>query len=751
MRITDINIHKFGAVEGFTLEAAPITVIWGNNESGKTTILDAMLEALFSVSGRQMQDHFQGIDRYDKETELEGNLCIERRGVVLTYPSATGDTLDRLAGFPPVYIRNLLVVRESDLQFYDKYASWWSEIKDHLSGFEGGLDAVAEAIRGEVGLGEDGDWVNLKGRRIRDEVLGLRETERKLDGVQSDVEELTRLRSKLRHLTLQREVTERHLSLLKRARYKEQLETAAVLKRKLTEEAILVAELSRYSDTAHATWRKLETNLSAAEEGLSGLESRKNNSIIRINETEKEVAQREEEARLWARKEAEILPEIETGLQDVRVFYEKEKRLLSYQNFLIGGVIMLLALSLLFIVFAQFRNHIYWLPALTCAGGAGLCAGLWLFRRRLSRKLAVAKQELLTQFHSFGEQAADVNDVESWIFTVRKSGEQAKASAHALLREAEKKRGELQEVTLNIEDRKQHLKRLQLDLEAVKKEFDCESIEEFEARMQQRTHAEDEVKSLREKIGILLSSGLEEDWEKKLAELEQYQDVEILWDEETQARLEREMPRIAEDEKTVNEQCVTIEKKLLELGCNSPEDAWQMAEDVVRRLFSYELDRRAAEIGLGILDELGGHQDTLINTVLESGSDSATYYFRQVTGGRYNNIFWRDNKLYVQTPNGNTLDLESLSTGTRAQLHFSLRVSLLQHLFGGEPLFLLLDDPFLTSDRERIEKLLEMLVDFSKEGWQIFYFTMDEEVPIILKDIGAGNVTVKALQRLDLE
>ena len=358
MKITDINIHRFGPVEDFRLEAAPITVIYGSNESGKTTILDAVLEALFSVSTREVGTHFEGIDRYDKENALDGNVCIERRGVVITYPSSAGDTLDKLAGFPPVYIRNLLVVRESDLQFYDRYGTWWLEIKDHLSGFEGGFKAVSDVVRNTVGLTEDGDWINEKGRRVRDEVNNLKETGQRLQSLQVTAQEYARLRSDMRQLSLKREVAQKHLLLLKRAQRKEQIETAAVLRRKLIEERARAAELSGFDDDAHATWRKLESDIKAAREGLMEIESRKNSCIGRINDTEKEIAHQEEKARTWARKEADILPEVETGLQEIKAFYERERRLLSYQNFLIGATILLSALALLFLVFAFFRTLI---------------------------------------------------------------------------------------------------------------------------------------------------------------------------------------------------------------------------------------------------------------------------------------------------------------------------------------------------------------------------------------------------------
>ena len=750
MKIKDINIHKFGPMEGFRLEAAPVTVIYGRNESGKTTILDALLEALFSVSDREVKKDFEGIDRYEEGNALEGNVSIERRGTVLTYPSSTGDTLDKLAGFPPVYIRNLLVVRDSDLQFSEKHSGWWSEVKDHLSGFAGGLDAVADSVCDETGMTKEGDWINEKGRRIKDEVNNLRDTEKDIEFLQEKVEELARLHSKLKQLSVKREVTQKHLALQKRAHQKEQLETATVLRRKYAEEQKHLEELLVYGDDIHTSWRKLETEMKGVEESIAALEHQKSGAIEKINETEKEAAHREEEARNWTRKESEITPEVNSGLHETRQLYEKERKLLADQNFLIGGVIILCALSLLFLVFSIFRSPNYWLPTVACLGAAGTCAGFWLFRRKLSRQLAILKQDLLQKFRSFGEQASDIDDIETWIFTARQSSEQAKGAAESLTHEAERERNELQQIALQMDDKKDFLKRLNMQLVSLKEETDCIMIEDLEAKIGERNHTRDEIQSLEGRINLLLGCATEEDWDEKLGELEEYVDIEALWDEDTQKRLEAELPLIAEEEKLVNEQCIAVEKTLIEHGCNSPEEAWQMQEDVTRRLLSYELDRRAAEVALGVITELSEHQDTIINTVLESGSDSATHYFRQVTGGRYNNIFWRDDNLYVQTPNGNTLDIGSLSTGTRAQLQFSLRMSLLQHLFGGEPLFLLLDDPFLSSDRERVKEMLGMLADFSGQGWQIFYFTVDEEVPLILKDIDPDNVTVKNLERLEV-
>jgi uncharacterized protein YhaN len=82
----------------------------------------------------------------------------------------------------------------------------------------------------------------------------------------------------------------------------------------------------------------------------------------------------------------------------------------------------------------------------------------------------------------------------------------------------------------------------------------------------------------------------------------------------------------------------------------------------------------------------------------------------------------------VVRPSGETLRADQLSTGTFDQLYFATRLALAHRLFGDEPGFLLLDDPFLASDRIRLSNQLEMLAGLSRQGWQILFFSVKDEV-----------------------
>lgn len=747
MRITDITIHEFEALRDFNLKASAFTIICAGSAADKATVLDALLEALLGEPARDegTQNILSG------SVTLVGCGCAATQpgqGATLSYPSAGGDALDRPTGLSPTHIRNLLVVRQSDRELLDEDAPWWSDVKEYLSGFADGLEVVSHEVYNQANLTTDGDWIDENGRRAKDEVERLRETELQLAPLQDNVEELAQLRRRLRQISIRRDATQKHIKILKRAYHKELLLTASVMRKKLSEEQAMAQKLVPYTDLELARWRNLEPEMDAIRVDIIELEKQKDYAATRIKQWEEEIARYQHDAREWTRKETKVLPRVESGLQQIETLYEREKKLLSHQNFLVGGTVLFVSLAALFAVFAIFRYSIYLLPMFVSTGSAGICAGLWLARRRLSSRLAQGKRGLLDFFTRQGEQASDISEIESWTVSAQHGSQHAEATVQTLIAQADEERSYFKIINHEVEKKRERLKRLQHELESFWSNSGCRTFGEFEDKVSERVRAEDEIKGLTKKINVMLDCTSEEEWDDELARLEAYRDLEMPWDEEVQARLEHELPSLSEEEQAVRKRATAIEKRLLNAGYSSPEDVYQAAEDVTQRKRDYERDRTAAQTALDIINDQSKHRHTVINAILASGSQSAIHYFTQVTGGQgsgYSSIFWRDGLLYVQTRAGEILSADSLSAGTQWRLQFSLRMSLLQCLFGDEPLFLLLDDPFLGSDRGRLRELLAMLVVLSHEGWQILYFTVDEEVGQILTKFDSKNVTVKHL------
>ena len=76
-------------------------------------------------------------------------------------------------------------------------------------------------------------------------------------------------------------------------------------------------------------------------------------------------------------------------------------------------------------------------------------------------------------------------------------------------------------------------------------------------------------------------------------------------------------------------------------------------------------------------------------------------------------------------------------------------MSLAKRLLGDEHGFLILDDPFLASDSQRLGEQLQILRDLVSHGWQIIYLTVKDEIRRHLaKDIKARKVQLHKLSRL---
>ncbi|MFO7869902.1 MAG: AAA family ATPase [Kiritimatiellia bacterium] len=104
--------------------------------------------------------------------------------------------------------------------------------------------------------------------------------------------------------------------------------------------------------------------------------------------------------------------------------------------------------------------------------------------------------------------------------------------------------------------------------------------------------------------------------------------------------------------------------------------------------------------------------------------------------GSYNRISLEQDKLHISGPDGD-YDFSSLSTGTREQVMLALRMGFASRVLGGDPMFLILDDAFQHSDWKRRESLVSLSVSLAKNGWQIFYLTMDNHLRDLFRKTSA--------------
>jgi uncharacterized protein YhaN len=113
-----------------------------------------------------------------------------------------------------------------------------------------------------------------------------------------------------------------------------------------------------------------------------------------------------------------------------------------------------------------------------------------------------------------------------------------------------------------------------------------------------------------------------------------------------------------------------------------------------------------------------------VNAFLSEGLEAAT-------DGKYQRAHVDPSTLRVSLlvpETGQVITDPPVSHGTRTLLYVLLRIGLAQHMSAiGEPVPLVLDDPFVDVDSARLRRMLEFLLDLSPR-MQILLFTKDREI-----------------------
>ena len=106
-------------------------------------------------------------------------------------------------------------------------------------------------------------------------------------------------------------------------------------------------------------------------------------------------------------------------------------------------------------------------------------------------------------------------------------------------------------------------------------------------------------------------------------------------------------------------------------------------------------------------------------------------YVQKITE-KYEDIIYRDGIIFLKD-RFEEYRLKDLSTGAYEQVLLAIRISFAQNLASDEPMFLILDDAFQFSDWDRRPRLVKLIFELAKDGWQIIYFTMDDHIRDLFK------------------
>jgi hypothetical protein len=209
--------------------------------------------------------------------------------------------------------------------------------------------------------------------------------------------------------------------------------------------------------------------------------------------------------------------------------------------------------------------------------------------------------------------------------------------------------------------------------------------------------------------------------QRKLIEAHPYLD----WGPDYERQFTMEQEKLKEEAKRLAEEELAQRRRLADVG-GSEEDPLRLEARVAeldQELERLALDRDAYRLAF---ETLTACKDDFVRVMTQRLQTRIGRVFEEMTGGRYDavEIDPASLELTVHGMEKREVPAESLSRGTRDQLFFALRVALLEELSADRALPLVLDDPFLHFDRERLARVEETLERLG-ESHQILLFTHD--------------------------
>jgi len=332
----------------------------------------------------------------------------------------------------------------------------------------------------------------------------------------------------------------------------------------------------------------------------------------------------------------------------------------------------------------------------------------------------------------------------------------------------------LERETGRLEDRlkeqNETIDRMEEEIRSLQVASRMDTLDDFKAALQDRREKEKKKVSLEAVLASLLGTGgagptAAAVWAKTIEQTRrdlqapdgvEYDTVRVEALEAEAASLRRTAEELSERQQAAHREILRIQSRLstMDLPVRSPDElrsaaALEALEDTLSAFVSDTRDRAdrartALRLLAGIADEEKGRVSRLFGTGMR-----VSKYFAEFTNNRYHEVSYEPDSstIFVHRPDGSRLAAGSLSGGAIDQLYLAIRLSIGERYLQGETGFFILDDPFIKSDADRLNRQLDSLVRLAEDGWQILYFSAKDEV----KDFLAGLNKPETVEIIDLE
>jgi len=716
MRLKRIYLEKFGLFKNFSYDFKDISLFFGYNESGKTTLIDSILWALYG---------FRGPWKDECKIRYSANPAAT---LMLDYEGARKELSGKIdfakvCGIPTVYFMNIFCVRAGEvlLQGLDR-KGWQETMAERILGIKGNVGDVLEELRAQAGRKPEGEkesrfdvWRGLSEIEERIETLNIQK-----EGAEELAGELLckkTLGGELTGFRKKKQEINQELERFKRARDKKRLEEIELREKSIGQRR---EELKRYEHLGEEDLKKWE-ELEKQKEDVNREGRFKETQCRQELEEQKGLSDTADplskEVREW-RSKAAVIHSLSANAKSSAA---------SKKLFYSVGVVFALAGLLLWVLFRAQRFLIL------CLGLPVCLFSLKIYLSGLSKRIKGVLKHFGPEWEGVkvGELAERIEQKEGEI--KRKEG--GLGTSDEQLGKAKERVEQLNTALTQIKQRGEMIGE---EIEKLKESTGIGSLPRFREDILEK-----------KKAGIELNSFLtgrdEKEIEKEKRELSgrlKGQSVKSEdWNEERYNSLKKELERVEEKETKKAEDIHSLELAAAgiegRLGGKEGLDVMLELDKEKQNLEEFKLNMDAAWLAYGMLKEVEAETNLIVK---ETIGDNASKMFSRFTGNRYRKILVKSlglSELAVELKSGEEKPLEWLSSGTKAQLYLAIRFALAEKSLPGQKGFLLLDEPFLGCDEQRVSNLVDALFSFARDkGWQLIFFTLDRSLKELFEKKG---------------
>ena len=871
MKISEFRIFRYGPLKDTgPIEPDNFTILWGNNEKGKTLIVDALLKMI-------LKNEHGIFSRIDRVSEFpEGYLIINYRGKDYKLPQ--DNSLSKVVSAAD--FRNIFVIRDSDLTISEE-SQYYSDVTRKLIGSRVG--EIGKIIQNLNAIGKVTDRGEFSNRandyKLKERITKANALSQEIRGLIGKLqkENFEELEIQLIRKKKELETVKNELELLRMAAKKEKYLKALELISTLEEAIHKLEEYKKYDPDDVKKWIQLNNDLTNLEITLQKrkdeLEQISDSYRVlleeksRIEKSVKEAEERKnlaeqlkdainEKQRLDRQYESEcsaVLKRLEKELEskleqkrdidtackfveqnNIKVRIENLKK--AAQDLEVSQKVRRLLETLMISTFitgmvAIVAGSVLKSTSITAVGiGFGLFGvvlGILRYRRIIAGHTKDSWEALIKDvtpvFENIELRPDNIEyhikalenrrrDIDVEVSAAKKVYETTLDKCQELTAKAKETNNKIKrivgqlkiqpkddlnlyfsdikevqgqheglvgyyrEVCGKLEEMERQKKNLEgiiselnenidsthKEVEGLRHKYGLKSLEELQAKVEERNKIESELSKIRESLRTLFgyrNSNLKHEidiWKSKLKELEKYKDNQVSrkYDEaleqelskktnELESEIQKLQSKIAVYQDSFKDIALRAQKILVsadpevilsplssedEVVCSGISDLERICDLLEKFIHNNEKRRRYVQVAKQILDDIKKEEEKKI-TELFGEASSAIKYFERITDGLYQNIIYdsESHGIKVTRSDGLELSANQLSGGAWDQLYFAVRLSLAEKILD-EKGFFILDDPFIKADPERLKSLFDILKDLSDEGWQIIYLSSKGEI-----------------------